>query len=380
MDVILFGLSLVLFIYSYALYPVVLFGIGLVRRAPLRVHPSVPRVSIIISAYNEAAVIGRKLDNALALEYPPERLEILVISDSSTDGTDAAVQSYASRGVRLLRQEERMGKTAGLNRGVELVSGEIVIFTDADALFDADALRKMVSYFGDPRVGLVTGSTRYYAHRAGRLVVTSSLYTHLERLIKGLETRVGSCVGADGAIFGMRRELYRPLMADEINDLVLPLKVVRQGYRVVFAHDVFCSETASEETRKEFLRQVRITNRTLHAISRYAAMLNFHRYPLFSFQLISHKLIRFAVPFFMVALLILNIQLLHHGSFFAVLFALQLGCYTAAAIGWALESVGRSAGMFGLFCHFTLMNAAILMGWYRFFIGRKDVTWDPRVA
>lgn len=380
MDEVLFWLCSVLFFYPYALYPIALILIGLTRTAPLYKSKNYPSVSIIISAYNEAEVIDRKLDNALTLNYPADRYEIIVASDCSTDGTDAIVQMYASRGVKLIRQEKRLGKTAGLNRGVEIANNEIVVFSDADALFDADALRNMTSYFGDPQVGLVSGSTRYYAHRAGRLVYTGSLYTRLERFLKKLETRVGSCVGADGAIFGMRKSLYRELLPDEINDFVLPLTVIRQGYRVVFAEDVYCREAASEETNKEFRRQIRITNRTLHALSKYSAMFDISRYPLFSFQLISHKLLRFALPFSMIALFVLNIHLLEQGIVYAFLFAIQATFYGAAALGWILESFGRQAGMLSVLFHFLIMNAALLVGWYRFFTGRRDVTWDPRVA
>jgi len=279
----------------------------------------------------------------------------------------------------LLSQPVRRGKTAGLNEAVKKARGEILVFSDADAMFEADALKKMTGYLsGDASVGLVTGSTYYRSKGEGKIVATTSMYMRLESFIKRRESLLGSCVGADGAIFAVWKALYQPLQNDDINDLVIPLKVIKQGYRVVFHDQLFCSEAPAADARGEFNRQVRITNRTLRALFRNSELMNFFRHPLFSFELISHKLLRLAVPFFMLSLIPLNALLLKQGTVYYVTFAVQIAVYSACLFRFWQERSGKEGKLFNVLYHFVMVNVSMLTGWIKFLTGQKSVIWNPQ--
>ena len=304
-------------------------------------------------------------------------LEIIVVSDHSDDGTDDIVRGYADQGVVLLSQPERMGKTIGLNAAVNKARGEVIVFTDADAMYEPDAIVKILEPLSDPKVCLVTGSTRYVAEGSREMVKTSSVYTDLEKFIKLQESRTGSCVGADGAIFGMRKSLYQSLKKDDINDFVLPLLVVKKGFRVVFHKELYCYEASSVDSMSEYQRQIRITNRTLRALFRYYSLFNPIMYPMFSFKLISHKLIRFCVPVFLVVIIPVNIVIYNSGIYYKVSFVGQIIFYVAALLGYISSYSGKIL-IFRVISHFVVFNIAILMGWYKYIIGETQVTWSTK--
>jgi len=373
---VLFLMLIFLTVYSYVIYPLFLGFLSFFFRKELNTSKETPPVTMIISAFNEEDVIEKKIKNALELDYPKGRFEIIVVSDHSTDKTDEIVENYSRDGVVLLSQPARMGKTAGLNEAVKRARGDILVFSDADSMYLSDAIKKMVSYLSDSSVGLVTGSTRYVAEGDERMAETSGMYTRLERFIKRYESGLGSCVGADGAIFGMRKTLYQPLQDDDINDLVIPLNVFRQGYRVVLHDDLYCVEVSSSNSKREFQRQVRITNRTLRALFRYRDLMNFYRYPLFSFEVVSHKLIRLSVPIFLLALIPLNLLLLREGFGYKIVLAGQGFLYGGALIGCWQEMKGKKIGRLSLIYHFVMVNISIFIGWWKFLSGNKQVTWN----
>lgn len=374
---IIFFSCLFLTVYSYAVYPLAVMVLGFFLRRRVHERTWMPRVTIIISAFNEEKVIAKKIENSLRLEYPRELLEIIVVSDHSKDCTDAIVQGYADRDVILLAQAERMGKTAGLNKAVEVSKGEFLVFSDADAMYEPDAIKKMVSFLSDEKVGLVTGSTNYVGENEDSVVETSSIYTKLERFIKRHESRAGSCVGADGAIFSMRKSLYQPLKIDDINDFVLPLSVVKKGFRVVFREDLFCTEAASSDSKKEFQRQIRITNRTLRALFRHTLLMNPFKFPMFSFELISHKLVRLSVPIFLAVVIPLNMLLIQEGYIYKMIFFGQCFFYMIAYVGRAQELAGKK-GKLSILYHFVMLNISILSGWRKYLSGETYVTWSTK--
>jgi cellulose synthase/poly-beta-1,6-N-acetylglucosamine synthase-like glycosyltransferase len=337
-------------------------------------------LTVIIPAYNEEDNIEAKIRNVLAADYPRDRLDIVVVSDASTDGTDAIARSFQAQGVRLIVQETRRGKTAGLNRALEVARGEIVVFTDANALYPVDTIATLARYFARPRVGLVTGYTRYLLSANGEITRATNLYTSLERLLKAAEGRWGACVGADGAIFAMRRSLYRPLRHDDINDFVIPLGVIDQGYQCVFAADAFCSEAPGKSLESEFRRQARITNRTLRALWRNRRLLNPVRFGLFSFFLFSHKVARFLVPV-LLTLSAASLALLAGtgapyltagvGALITVVAAAGWRSRPATALRWA--PLRRLLSFLNVF---LTINVAVLQGWWSFLRGRTDAVWQ----
>jgi cellulose synthase/poly-beta-1,6-N-acetylglucosamine synthase-like glycosyltransferase len=235
--------------YVFVGYPWALRAIVRVR-GPRRVNaaPITPRVTLVISAFNEAAVIRRKIENALELDYPPDLLDVAVISDASHDGTDEIVESFPPDRVSLRRQRERRGKTAGLNNEVPALAGEIIVFSDANAIYRADAIRNLVRNFADPEVGCVTGEARYVEGTGTTADAGEHAYWDYEMGLKRLETAVGSMVGGDGAIYAIRKHLWQPLPESAINDFLNPLQIVAAGWRNVYEPEaVAFEETAGDK-------------------------------------------------------------------------------------------------------------------------------------
>jgi cellulose synthase/poly-beta-1,6-N-acetylglucosamine synthase-like glycosyltransferase len=279
--------------YVYAGYPLVLRLLVLLRGVrPVRQADITPRLTLIISAYNEAHVMRRKLENALSLTYPRAALEIVVVSDASDDGTDDVVSEFKHRGVRLARQAARKGKTAGLNDTLPTVSGDIVVFSDANAIYQPDALLKLARNFADPEVGCVTGEARYVAGGSSAADVGERAYWDYEIQIKRLETALGSMVGGDGAIYAIRRTLWRRLPENAINDFLNPLQIVAAGWRAVYEPDAICYEETAGGIGREYRRRVRIVSRSWRAVFQAPGVLNPRRVGLFTWSLVSHKMLR----------------------------------------------------------------------------------------
>lgn len=365
-------------LYAYAVFPL-LMRLAARRRIASAEPPAresvLPMVSVIVPAYNEEQHLAARIQNVLASDYPKDRLDVIVVSDCSTDGTNDIARSFESSGVRVLVQETRRGKSAGLNRAVAASVGELVVFTDANASFPADAIGNLARYFRDPRIGLVTGYTRYTVDRRGDVADATNAYTSIERIIKRGESRWGCCVGADGAIFAMRRSLYRELRSEDINDLVLPLSVIDQGYRCVLAEDAYCSEHAGETLDNEFRRQSRITNRTLRALTRRVHLLNPLRFPVFSFLLLSHKILRFLVPLLLPLSALAAVYIA--GTGWARL-AVAAAAISVAAVLFRgpLSRLALSIRPMRLLHVFITMNLAMLHGWWKFVRGDMEATWQ----
>ena len=236
-------------IYPYVGYPAVLWLISLFILKKSKEEPVqlLSKVTLLISAYNEEGVIKDKIINSLALSYPKDLLEIVVVSDGSEDRTKDIVEQYGDKGVILRHYEGRIGKTACLNKASPLANGDIIVFSDANSHYDKGAVNNLVRNFSDNNIGFVTGTTKYITNDNENSVESVGLYTKIEKLTKTLESRISSCVGADGAIFAIRKNLYQPLKDYDINDFVIPLNVVKQGYRGILESNAYCIEkTASD--------------------------------------------------------------------------------------------------------------------------------------
>lgn len=378
-----FWVSLLAISYAYIGYPAVLwlllrFGLARdTRGVGQGSHP--PSVTMIISAYNEQEVIGDKIENSLSLDYPRELLEIAVASDGSSDRTCEIASKFGNKSVVLRHYEGRIGKTACLNRAVPLASGEIIVFTDANSMYEKGALKALLGPFQDRTVGFVTGWTRY-GSGVGAPAVGSpgiGIYSKLELATKGLESRLASCVGADGAIFAIRKELYEPLKDYDINDMVIPLSINRQGYRGVLEPGAACFERDAGSHKGEFQRQVRITARTIRAIMNYRELLNPFRFGLLSFELFSHKLCKFLVPLFLVALAVSSVLLAESGGFFLAVLVAQGVIYAGAGASALVSSTGMLSRLAEAARTFVVVNAAIAVAWFRYLQGETYTTWSP---
>jgi len=376
-----FWLSLAMVLYAYAGYPAALWIVT--RVAPHRpgatagLGPPLPRVTLIVSAFNEEEVIGAKIENSLALDYPRDLLEIVVVSDGSTDRTGEIVSSFANHGVMLRHYEGRIGKTACLNRAVPLARGDIVVFSDANSTYAADALQALVEPFAEAEVGFVTGWTRYGSAGDASIADALGVYSRLELLTKELENRLYSCIGADGAIFAIRRALYRPLRDYDINDLVIPLSINQQGYRGVLQPRAVCFEKDAGGAKGEFRRQVRITARSIRALMSFRRLLNPLAFGRLSFALLSHKLCKFLVPVFLLALLASSLPLAQRGGFYLLTLAAQAAFYAAAAGATALSRAGPLSRAAGTARTFVVVNMAIALAWVKYLQGETFTTWAP---
>jgi cellulose synthase/poly-beta-1,6-N-acetylglucosamine synthase-like glycosyltransferase len=379
----LFWLSVALVIYIYIGYPLVIAVLSKWHLPSLAQPQPLPSVSILIAAYNEEQEIGATLENKLALDYPRDKYEIIVVSDESTDATDRIVQQLAETAdipVKLIHQQPRQGKTAALNLAVPQANGDIIVFSDANSIYAGDALRRLVGNFSDPEVGYVTGKM-VYTNPDGSLVGDGcSSYMKYENWMRGMESRLGSLVGVDGGIDAMRRSLYEPLAADQLPDFVQPLKVVEQGYRVVYEPRALLMEQALGDAAREYPMRVRVTLRALWALHDMRVLLNPFRFGIYAFQLFSHKLLRYLAFIPIILAFIVNALLLPEGAVFVVMFSGQLIFYLLALRGVFTASRPDNPFYVSLPYYFSLLNLACMHACWRYLRGEKQLLWTPRVG
>ncbi len=367
---ILFIVSLVLILYTYLGYPIFL----LVATAGKTSRPAVaslrPTVSLLIPVFNEEGVIVRKLENALALDYPGEKLEIVVASDGSTDRTAELVRPFLSRSVRLAAYPDHRGKMGVINRAVEELSGEIIVFTDASVFFPPEALKLLLEGFADPAAGAVSGALVLKEETVAGGELKVDWYWRLEKFIRERESRLYSAVGATGAIYALRRELFSPLPEDTIlDDMLLPLAPVRQGWRIRFESRARAYEEGYTDLRAEFRRKVRTLAGNYQVFARAPWMFRSK----IAFEVVSHKLFRLLVPF---ALLGLLTSSLFGPPALRPVFYLQALFYILAAAGLLLIRRGRAPGkLFSLPLTFCLLNGAALKAFFVYFFGRRNPAW-----
>ena len=370
--------SVFVLMYVVAGYPLLLRVLVAVR-GPKHVRQAdiTPALSFVISAYNEADVIRAKLQNALALDYPADRREIVVISDCSDDGTDDIVREFEGTGVRLVRQNERRGKTAGLNHTLPLLTGDIVVFSDANAMYNPDALRKLVRNFADEEVGYVTGEARYLLDGEAAADAGERAYWGYEMELKRRETQIGSMVGGDGAIYAIRRSLWRTLPSDAINDFLNPLQIVEAGWRGVYEPEAICYEETSGGFKSEYRRRVRIVSRSWRAVFQAPGVLNPFRVGLFSWCLVSHKVLRWNTGLFASVAAAAAVTLIVESIVWWP--APALSAAAAVVLLAALTKQGRRA--VAMAAYFTVINAASLVGVAKGTFGRVSGVWStPRAA
>ena len=375
--VILFILSLALVVYAYAGYPVVLYVLSRVLGRPACREEVTPRLSVIIAAYNEELDIAKKLEETLTLDYPKERLEIIVASDSSTDRTDEIVRGFAGRGVILHRRPTRRGKTSAQNHAVGESTGEILVFSDATTHYEPDALLKLVRNFADPRVGAVTGNVVYVDPSATDVGLGARSYWGYEFFLKQCESRLSTLLGVCGCLYAVRRSSYAQLDEDMSSDFVIASEIYKQGLRVVYEPEALCSEETNRHGNAEFRMRVRIIEQTMSALYRYRQLLNPFRHGLYAFQMISHKVMRYAVPFFLIIAFDANAVLAASHPFFQLTFMAQIAFYGTALLGWVSEKLDIKLGPVAIPYFFVLSNIATLIAFLKFIGGQSHITWEP---
>jgi cellulose synthase/poly-beta-1,6-N-acetylglucosamine synthase-like glycosyltransferase len=374
---IIFWIVIVAIFYTYAGYPLLLMLISRFRRKPVLRREFTPAVTVIIAAYNEERDLAAKLENTLALDYPKSKLEIIVTSDCSTDQTDEIVHSFASRGVRLHRQTERLGKTAAQNAAVEKATGEILLFSDATTHYRADVLRLLMRSFADESVGCATGNV-IYAHDADSSVSHGTRsYWNYEFLLKKHESAITSLIGVCGCMYAVRRSAYVPLYHEACSDFLVATTMVRQGLRAVYEPEAVCVEEPNAKANKELAVRVRIIAQTLADLWRNRDVLNPFRKGFYAVQLLSHKVMRYLVPLFLILLLITSGLLVFKSLFYATVFIAQIGFYLAAAASALMIRLGVNSRLLALPQYFVITNVACLIALFKLLRGERYIKWEP---
>lgn len=371
----LLELCLAVLMYTYVGYPALLLLAGAFFRRRNPAPNYCPSVSVLIAAYNEEKSIEKKLEQTMALDYPADKLEVLVLSDCSTDNTDEIVRSFRDSRVRLLRMEKRRGKTHAQNAGVKKANGEILIFSDATTVYQAQALRYLACNYQDKKVGAVTGRNRYFdPGQDSPTGLGTVAFWNYENVIKTMQSRIHSLSGCVGCIYSVRKSVYTELADDVISDLVQPLWVIQKGYRVVFDGRAMAREETTNSTAEEFSMRVRVVTRGMRGLLSVPELLKPWKYGWISFQLYSHKVLRWLAPLFLLGTLACSVfadgvQWAHTAL------VLQLVFYAAALLAVAVP-LHRPWKVLGIPLYFCTLNAAALVSVLELLRGHKYAVWE----
>ncbi len=369
-----FWMSATFIAYTYLGYPLWLWIRSRWCRQPVRSGPYIPFLSIIMIVRNEEKVLPRKLRNLLDLNYPDESLEIVMVSDGSTDSTNQILSEHtANPRIRVIFNPQQQGKAAGLNAAMSSVRGEIVVFTDARQQIEPDAIRVLVENFADPEIGCASGELMLGDPETGEAEQGMGVYWRIEKAVRELESAVGSVVGATGAIYGVRRKLLVNVPDEAIlDDVYIPMHVVRRGARVIFDPRARAWDSPDQGTAREFTRKVRTLSGN-YQLLQLAPWLLTSANPL-RFQFVSHKVLRLVVPFALLATLLASF--LTPGVFYRGAVILQLAFYTLSFLGLAhFLRRGPLARVADAARTFVLLNTAAAVAFANFAAGRK-VAWE----
>ncbi|MBD3179257.1 MAG: glycosyltransferase [Candidatus Latescibacteria bacterium] len=370
---IIFFILILLVLYAYFGYPLILALFSAAGRRKRytgdETGETLPELTLLIAAYNEEDIIEEKILNSLELDYPADRLNLAVVSDGSTDGTDEITMKYADRGVQLIRVKGRRGKTVARNEAVERTGSEVIVFSDANAIYRKDALIKLARHFSDPEVGAVCGNLRLVEEGEDE-----NLYWKYEKLIKRYEDRFHSIIGANGSIYAIRRDLYRPLPPEVDDDFIAPLMAYSEGYRLVLDLEAVSIERdiSSSDMHVEFQAKRRVVLRGIQSLARVSHLLNPLRHPAISFELISHKILRWSIPFLLLAILLLNF-FMPRSALYSIIFFLQIIFYSAAVTG-----ILSGFGPFYVPAYFVSTNTAVFLAVVQYLMGRRSRTWEKK--
>lgn len=374
---VLFWVSAILIGYVYAGYPLLAWLLSRSIGREVGRSAIFPRVTVLTAAYNEAACIEEMVRNKLSQDYPPDLLDVIVISDASTDGTDDIVRQLGER-VQLIRQEPRAGKTAALNRAVPHALGDILVFADANSIYAPDAIRSLVANFADASVGYVTGKMVYVTLEDSLVGDGCTGYMRYENWLRGHESRLASVIGVDGGIDAVRKSLYQAMRADQLPDFVLPLSVAARGYRVVYEPQALLRELALSEQADEYRMRVRVSLRAMWALWDMRALLNPLRHGLLVLQLASHKLLRYFAFIPLGVLFLTSLLLAGQGKLFILAAVLQIVTYALASYGWFRGRADSS--LITVPYYFVLLNIAAAHAALRFALGERQALWTPRTG
>ena len=376
-----FWVSIFVLVYVYIGYPALIWVLAHIPRRvqrPTIDHASLPRVTVVTAAYNEADHIAATIKNKLAADYPSELLDMIVVSDESTDGTDEIVAGFGGR-VTLIRQEPRAGKTQALNAAIAATDAKIIVFSDANSLYANDAIKFLVANFADPDVGYVTGKMIYVGADGSVAGDGCTAYMRYENFIRAQESVLGAVIGVDGGVDAVRRSEYRPMRADQQPDFVLPLSVLERRLKVVYEPLALLEEQALGDSASEYRMRVRVSLRALWALWDKRRLLNPLKYPSVSLQIISHKVLRYLAFIPMLAAFVANVALANVSLIYALLLAAHVVFYAIAVYGIIAADKARNP-IVRIAAYFLLVNTAAANALMRMLAGERMATWKPRIG
>ena len=389
MEIIFWILFLIVF-YTFAGYAMLLAVLLFFKKLfsgkkpkPVTFTAQLPKVCMFVTAYNETDYVDMKVKNLTGLNYPPDKIQFLWITDGSDDGTPEKLKKYPRMEVHHL--PERNGKIHAMNRGMQFVDAPIVIFSDSNTILCHEAIRVIVRTFQDPKVGCIAGEKRIL-HRDTDDAAGSgeNIYWKFESWVKRMDSDLNSAVGAVGELFAIRTNLFEEVENDTIlDDFIISLRIAQKGFRIAYTPDAYAIETASVSVAEELKRKVRIAAGGLQTILRLSGLLNPFRYGLLSFQYVSHKVLRWTIaPIALFCLPVVNLVIVLNEfknggfTFFSTFFYLQSFMYLLALMGWMMESRKIRFKLFFVPYYFTAMNYASVRGWLRFLKGKQSVRWE----
>lgn len=379
---ILFWIGFLLVFYTYLGYGIILYLMVKIKEKfkkeyKLALPEELPEVTLFITAYNEELVIDEKMRNTLALNYPEEKLKIVWVTDGSNDDTNKKLKIYPQ--VSILFQPERQGKTAALNRGMRFVNTPLVVFTDANTMINPEAIKEIVLKFTDRKVGCVAGEKRIDVKtKDGASAGGEGIYWKYESVLKSLDSRLYSAVGAAGELFAIRTELFEEMENDTLlDDFILSMCIAQKGYKIAYCDTAYAMETASANMKEEEKRKVRIAAGGLQSIWRLRSLLNIFKYGLLSFQYTSHRVLRWSVtPVVLFLLFPLNIILATESLFYTSTLLLQCLFYMMAIRGYYLSTKSIKNKVLYIPYYFLFMNINVIKGAFYLYKNKKTGVWE----
>ena len=384
---IIFWIALFLIFYTFFGYGILLYFIVRIKRliSPTKRErlefEDLPGCTLIVAAYNEKDLIDEKIANTLALRYPEGKLEIVFVTDGSSDGTPQVVAKYPQ--IRLMHSEERKGKIAAVHRAIAEVNSEIMVFTDANTFLNTEALVLICRHYGDAKVGAVAGEKRVKIDDTADATAGEGFYWKYESKLKEWDSELYSVVGAAGELFSVRKSLYEPVPLNSIlDDFMISMRIAEKGYVIIYEPEAYAQEDTSANITEELKRKVRIAAGGIQSVIWLSSLLNPFRFPVLSFQYISHRVLRWTVtPFLMIFVFLLNIVMVADGAplIYWLLMIGQLVFYFSAYLGKIMEEKKLRIKALFIPYYFCVMNYAVLAGIIRFFSGGQSVMWEKAV-
>ena len=380
---ILFWFCIFIVVYTYIGYGFILFFIVKIKRlfyskSASQKSGDLPEVTHIVAAYNEEDCIRQKIENALSMDYPPDKLKLLIVTDGSNDETADIIKSYPQ--VEHHHENKRSGKTAAINRVIRFVKSPIIVFSDANTLLNKDAIKNIVEHFQNAEVGLVAGEKRVISKNSDHAAASGEgFYWQYESQLKKWDSELHSVIGAAGELFAVRTKLFE--LVDEniiIEDFYISLKLAMNGYKVAYEPDAYAMEAGSASVNEELKRKIRIAAGGIQAVVKLWPLLNPFKYGMLSFQYVSHRVLRWTLaPLALPLIFFSNTYLAYTGAeLYMAIFTLQVFFYIFAAVGWSFQNNNIKYKIFFIPYYFTMMNYAVYRGFIRYILGSQSAIWD----